>query len=395
MRGRHIAVLMSAIVLAGCGVAPETITPAATTTSSPVSEDVSTPLEKHTVSDPVKQVFDSLTLDQKIGQLIMVSLTRTQAASNLRPLLEGGQVTGVLLLDNGWTADEVAGAVEQLNTMDAGQPVGLYIAVDQEGGNVQRLSGKGFDAIPKATVQGSWSTDELTAKAESWAKQLSAIGVNLNLAPDTDTVPASMTRANKPIGALGRYFSTDPAVVGSHARAFIAGMSAGDVQTCIKHFPGLGRITGNTDTSAKGITDDVTTSQDDYVAAFKDAMAADPAMVMMSLATYSKIDADHPAAFSSAVVDDLLRGQLGWGGVVISDALNAAAVKSVPAPQRATQFIQAGGDIALFPAIADATAGFDGIKALVATNKDFAAKVDAAVMRVLRAKAAAGLLDNG
>jgi len=389
MKARFIvAAALFCGLTAGCAVGPEALPSMPQGTAMLVPETIPPP------SDPVQELLDSMTIDQKIGQLLMVSLDRQADVSSLDSLIQKGLVTGVLLLANGWDDAEVLDVSNAIRGQAEAQPIGLYLAVDQEGGNVQRLSGSGFSKIPTAAVQGTWSAAKLTKNATDWALELNAVGVNLDLAPVTDTVPPTMLRTNKPIGALGRQFGTDPKVVSAHSAAFIQGMNDGGVQACIKHFPGLGRITGNTDTSTVGITDDTTKAGDSYVAAFKTAIQAEPAMVMISMATYSQIDAKHPAVFSSAVITGLLRDKIGWNGVVISDAMNAAAVKSTAVGQRGVKFVQAGGDIALFTSVSDVDKAASAMKKLAATDQAFAAQIDAAVARVLTAKAAAGLLST-
>ena len=372
---------------AGCGIFPSN-----TPTVTEEMWVINTPIDRPPPVDPLEVLFNSLTDDQKVGQLLMVALNVDGDVGSLVDLVSKGKVTGVLLLGNGWSLNDVTDTSAALNKQAARQPIGLYIAVDQEGGVVQRLGGSGFSKIPAAKKQGSWSAAKLTTSAQSWAEELASAGVNLNLAPVADTVPASMVKTNKPIGALDRYFSTSPKVVSRQAAAFIEGMKAGGIQTCVKHFPGLGRVTGNTDFSAQGVADNTTKRSDSYVAAFSDAMKAGPDMVMMSLATYTKIDSKRPAVFSAKVINDLLRGELGWEGVVISDALNAAAVKSTSVGKRGVNFIKAGGDIAIFPGAGDLKKAAAGIKKQMEASEDFAAQVDAAVWRVLKAKAAAGLL---
>lgn len=389
-----MALIATMIALTGCA-APARVGPGDVVASMPVASAASvTPLSmpESTTPDLAQQVLSNLTVDQKIGQLLMVALTRGNSPSGLADLVSHGETTGVLLLGNGWGNDAVSQAVNALLQQNADQPVGLYITADQEGGKVQRLSGDGFDRIPAATVQGTWTTDDLTTAATKWAQQLSAAGVNLNLAPVTDTVPNSMRASNKPIGALQREFGSDPDLVGAQAAAFIQGMTAGGVQTCPKHFPGLGRVTGNTDFSTVGIVDSTTSRDDALLTAFTAGMAAHPAMVMVSLATYSLIDPDNPAAFSQIIVTQMLRGDLGWDGVVISDSMDAAAVKAIPVAQRGVDFIKAGGDIAIFPGVNDLKTAAAGIKQQIDASPDFAALVDAAVLRVLQAKNAAGLL---
>jgi beta-N-acetylhexosaminidase len=197
---------------------------------------------------------------------------------------------------------------------------------------------------------------------------------------------------NAPIGALNRQFGEDPTVVGAQAAAFIEGMKSVGVATAVKHFPGLGRVTGNTDFTAVGVVDTTTDFDDPVVAAFATAMAAEPGLVMVSLATYAQVDPHNPAAFSPIIVTDWLRGRLGWQGVVISDSLTASAVAHVPVSERAVRFIDAGGDIAIFATAAEAAAALDGIIAQMAVSPEFAVKANAAAWRVLVAKSALGLV---
>jgi beta-N-acetylhexosaminidase len=301
-------------------------------------------------------------------------------------------VTGVLLLGAGWSVAETSRASATVAKQAASQPVAPYIAADQEGGTVQHLSGAGFSDVPSAATQGTWTPQRLTAQAAQWAQQLHSAGVSLDLAPVADTVPATMIHANQPIGSLNRAFSSDPATNGTQAAAFIAGMGSSGVQACVKHFPGLGRVTGNTDYTTSGIVDDTTTRHDPYLDAFAQAIAAKPTMVMVSLATYTQLDRHHQAVFSPAIITQILRGDLGWQGVVITDSLGAAATANIPASQSAADFIAAGGDIAIFTSVDDIRDAHDGLRKRMAADPAFAAQIDASVLRVLTAKQAAGLL---
>jgi len=169
-------------------------------------------------------------------------------------------------------------------------------------------------------------------------------------------------------------------------------MKASGVAATPKHFPGLGRVIDNTDTTA-GVTDSTTTRSSSDLVPFRQAIAAGAPFVMMSSAFYSKIDASQPACFSRTVIAGMLRGDLGFQGVVISDDLGSARQVARWSPgSRATQFIAAGGDLVLSvdPLLAPAMA-----KALVAkanSSASFRTQVDRAALRVLRAKAAARLL---
>jgi beta-glucosidase-like glycosyl hydrolase len=183
------------------------------------------------------------------------------------------------------------------------------------------------------------------------------------------------------------------AQVGPAARTVVDRLAAHRVVTSLKHFPGLGRVRGNTDTTA-GVTDPTTTAGDDQVALFG-SLAADPAapMVMMSLATYPQLDPSAPAAFSRAVVTDLLRGRLGFSGPVISDDLGSAkSAQVLPAGERAVRFLAAGGTLVLTVDPAVAPVMIDAVVARAAADPAFSAQVDAAVRTALRAKVRAGLL---
>jgi len=277
----------------------------------------------------------------------------------------------------------------------SGHRVGLLVSTDQEGGQVQVLSGPGFSTIPSGLVQGSWSTLKLRTEAAVWAKQLKSAGVNLNLAPVADVVPASLGRNNGPIGRYDREFGHTAATVTSHSNAFAAGFAQSKVLATLKHFPGLGYVRGNTDTTAN-VVDSVTTSKSSSITPFSSGINAGAPFVMISLATYSKIDPKHQAVFSSTVIQGLLRKTLGFKGVVISDDLgNAVSVRAVPPADRALNFLSAGGDLVLtvepnlVPAMAKA------VQTRMAQNAAFRTQVDQSVHRILTAKQQAGLLSCG
>ena len=137
-------------------------------------------------------------------------------------------------------------------------------------------------------------------------------------------------------------------------------MLAGGIEGTVKHFPGLGRIRNNTDFNATGITDDVTTADDPYLEPFAAGVKAGAGLVMVGSAKYSKLDPGVPAMFSAPIVTDLLRGDLGYDGVVITDDVNAKAVAATPAAQRAVKVVAAGGDIVLTGDASDAPVDAQG-----------------------------------
>jgi beta-N-acetylhexosaminidase len=151
-------------------------------------------------------------------------------------------------------------------------------------------------------------------------------------------------------------------------------------------------VAGNTDFAAE-VVDTVTTADDPYLASFRAAIDAGVPFVMVALATYPRIDSAHLAAFSPAIIGGLLRGELGFRGVVMSDDLGAtAAVAAIPPGQRALEYLLAGGDL-IVSKTTDATVTMvAAVQASAATDPRVAARVDEAALRVLEAKDAAGLL---
>jgi beta-N-acetylhexosaminidase len=373
---------------------PHTSRPHSTnvTATPPSSSPSAPPTTESTPSLSLAQrIFNRMSLRQRVGQLLMVDCPTTGvAAATITAIRQ--DLVGAVILDGTSTAglqatQVVTGQLQRL----APSSVGLFISTDQEGGLVQRLQGQGFTRIVSAVQQGTIVPRQLRRFARGWGSQLRAAGVNVNLAPVLDTVPANFG-SNPPIGDLDREFGHTPAVVTAHGLAVMRGMLAAGVDPTVKHFPGLGRVRGNTDTTS-GVTDSVTARDDAYLAPFRAAVNAGTPFVMMSTAIYSRIDPGTPAAFSRPIVTGLLRDQFGFNGVVISDDLGGAAqVSGSPVGQRAVRFVAAGGDMVL---TVDATLAGPMTAALLArARRDarFKSLVNAAALRVLKAKQTRGLL---
>ena len=199
-----------------------------------------------------------------------------------------------------------------------------------------------------------------------------------------------MENVNAPIGRLRRGYGSSPRVVAAKVAAFIKGMDGAGIITATKHFPGLGRVRGNTDFERR-VVDETTVRHDPALAGFESAVESGVDMVMMSSAYYSRIDADHRAAFSAKIIAKMVRKDLAFTGVVISDDLAAAAMRDLPPGQRAVQFVKAGGDLLIVgdPQLAPAMA--KALRAEAEDNPEFAAQVTRSATRVLAMKAKRGL----
>ena len=286
---------------------------------------------------------------------------------------------------------ETAGLNARIADLDP--DAGILVAADQEGGTVQRLTGSGFGRMPSASRQAGLSDAELREAARTWVSALARAGVPLNLAPVADVVPASKRRTNAPIGKLGRGYGTDPAVVSAKTAAVIAGLEDAGVAATVKHFPGLGAVVGNTDHTA-GVVDRVTAADSASLEPFRAAVDGGVGAVMVSSATYTRIDPKNRAVFSRKVIG-LLR-EWGYDGVVISDDLGAAAsLNSVPASQRAVRFLAAGGDLAINASPGLTAAMVDGVKKRAIKDAAFAQQLTTSAARVLALKETVGGYDCG
>ena len=336
-----------------------------------------------------------MTEAQRIGQLFSVGLDKNRLDAASRDMIVANHFGSVWYRAKTTIGvagvRKVADAVQKLATMEATDGVHFFIAANQEGGLIQALAGPGFDTIPSAVDQGKLLPADLQARATRWGQQLLAAGVNMDFAPVADVVPPGTDAQNAPIGQLERDYGHDPTTVASHVGAFIHGMRAAGVATTAKHFPGLGRVEGNTDFTSQ-VVDTVTTSDDSYLKPFARAATVHVPFVMVSLATYDRMDPDHLAAFSKTIIETVLRQDLGYGGVVISDSLTADAVSDIPPGRRAIDFIEAGGDMIVLGPIDVAVPMAQAVAARAKTDSAFRARVDQSALRILAAKEAAGLL---
>ena len=388
-------VLGGLVLCAACGI-PAAGGPHPSTTPTLTSTPATSPSPTTTpAASCADRVFAGMTEDQRIGQLFLLGLAANQLGPAEVGEIRTDHVGSVWFVDRtsaGAAAIRaVAAAVQAEVSGPATANVRFFIAANQEGGVIQALQGPGFSPMPSAVVQGGWATSTLEAAATTWGQELRAAGVNMNFAPVMDVVPPGFDAQNQPIGALQREYGHDPTTVGSHGTAFLQGMHQAGEAVTLKHFPGLGRVTGNTDYTVA--TDGITTINDPYLQPFKQGIDAGADFVMVAIATFTRIDASHLAAFSPVVMGQMLRGNLGFKGVIVSDDLGAtAAVASIPAGDRALSFLSAGGDLVISKTASATHAMVLAVRSRAAADPTFLARVNDAALRVLREKQGFGLL---
>jgi len=375
-----LAISAAVLLLAGCA------SPAPEPTETTLPPVTPTPTE---VPDPLA----GMTVEQRVGQVFMVGSTATAAEAATLDAVSNRFVGGVFLSGRtragaAATAAVVAQFTAAAAAVSSGRP--LDVSTDQEGGEVQVLNGPGFSEIPSGLEQGAMDAASLQTSATAWARELASAGVTMNLAPVVDLIAnAEAAASNPPIGAFDREYGFDAPGIVAHADAFRAGMTAGGVTSVIKHFPGLGAVTANTDDTA-GVTDTTTNTQSDSVGIYRSEIASGADTIMMSSAIYAQLDSSAPAVFSPTVVTGLLRDELGFDGVIITDDLSGATQVTAWSPaDRAILAIEAGCDIVLVSRTPRVAAEMiDAVVAKAYDDPAFAKLVDAAATRVLASKAA-------
>ena len=401
-----LAALVGAGSLAGCSLIPGSSSAGsspsakpqapepATSSAAPSPTAAASPAPSATATATATDgALAGWSLEEKVGQLMMVGVDAQAPKQSSNEAVDTHHVGNIFIAGRTTAGSQATQKVISSFTSKVGpgttHATPMLVATDQEGGEVQVLAGSGFSDIPSALDQSAQPRDQLVASARTWGKELADVGVNMNLAPVADLVDIARPASNEPIGRWGREYGHDAATVSSQAGAFAEGMQASKVIPTYKHFPGLGRVTANTDTSA-GVVDSTTTRSADTAVSviFGAAIAAGAPVIMVSSATYSLIDPSAPAVFSSTIVTDMLRREMGFSGVVITDDVSAAVqVQDVSAGDRAVRAIRAGCDLVL--ASADPTVAADMVKALIATARSdpaFAARVDESATRVLNLK---------
>ncbi|MBZ4487391.1 glycoside hydrolase family 3 protein [Microbacterium sp. cx-55] len=372
--------LVAAAVLTGCAAERPVGTEPASAAPTPTATPTPTP------ADPIA----GLDLDERVGQLFMVGTSVDGADPTTLAAVADQRVAGIFLHGRSSAgAGATAALVAQFTAVHDSASPRLWVATDQEGGDVQVLSGDGFEKMPTALTSAQRDDATLRADAARWGAQLRAAGIDMNLAPVADIVTSPETaRDNKPIGIYNREYGFDEATVAAKSGAFAQGMRDAGVLPTLKHFPGLGRVTGNTDYAADVVDGQVGADSPD-VSVYRTLLPQGPAVVMMSTAVYDRIDPSAPAAFSAPVVTGLLRGDLGFDGVVMTDDLSAPEQVARWSPgERATLAVDAGVDLLLVSADASVFPEmYEAVRSRAESDPAFAEKVDDAARRVVELKA--------
>ncbi len=330
---------------------------------------------------PMSTATLGVSVRELVGQRLVVAMAGTTPSVALLARIRKGEVGGVILFGgNIESRSQLARTVAlmQRAARSAGRPP-LLVATDQEGGRIRRLPWAG--PIASTTELGRLGPARVRAEAFAAGSQLRAAGVNVNLAPVADLPTRRSFMALEQ-----RTFAATVGGVSAASIAFGSGLAAAGIAGAIKHFPGIGRATRNTDRTAVSIRATASMLEASDLVPFRRAVAAGTPIVMISNASYPALDSK-PAPWS-ARIQVLLRKGLGFRGVTITDALEgAAATRGRPVPSVASAAARAGIDLLLLTGSeAASAAAYERVVQAAESGQISAEDLGASYMRILRLK---------
>jgi beta-N-acetylhexosaminidase len=320
-----------------------------------------------------EEAVERLSLEQQVGRMVILRFAGTEAPGYVREALRQGRAAGaVLFRDNVVDPAQLRRLTGSLRR-DA---PGTLVCVDQEGGEIRIVPwAEPERAAPEQQAFGTVREDSLAA-----GRDLRAAGINVTLGPvaDVPNVDGSIM--------TNRAFTSDPEAAVAAVAESVAGWREAGVGTTVKHFPGLGGATVNTD-DGPATVDRTRRQLNDDLAPFAFAISQGTEFVMASHAVYPALDGERIASQSPAVMQDLLRDELGFEGVVMTDSLEAAAVRAVAdVEEAALASAQAGVDVILTTGRGSYQRVFRALLERAREDPAFRERVRASAARVLAAQ---------
>lgn len=383
-----------ALTLGACAGSPEAPAEEETpTVTDPEAEGEVEKSPEEILADRVQEKLDEMTLEQKVAQLFVVrpeSLTGVSqviaAGDATKAALEKMPVGGVVYFaDNLQDTDQTREMLS--NTMKFGEEISglpLFLCVDEEGGTVSRVGGNpgfGVDNVgDMCDVGATGDTDHAYEVAKHIGTYLQYLGFNVDFAPDSDI-------ANNPDGTMGlRSFGSTADVVAPMVAAQVRGFEDGGVLCSAKHFPGIGGALGDSHDGRIYSEKTLDEIRAEELVPFEAAMEENVPFIMVGHLSMPTITGDNdPASMSSEIVTDLLRDELGYEGIIITDSMAmGAATDSLPVERLGVEPLKAGVDMVLMPE--DLEAAYQGVLDAVASGELTEERIDDSVRRVIRTK---------
>lgn len=288
-----------------------------------------------------EEMVSGMSLEEKVGQLFMTDFagySSTEAAFRLRQYHNGGFI---LFEDNIRDKEQLKSLISILRNSSRGLP--LMIAIDHEGGDINRITKIIGESKSSRNLVISGTPGEAFEKGQKDAGILKRLGININFAPVLDV------RTNeKDKLLLERSFGDDPELVASYGVKYMQGLEAGGIASVVKHFPGHGSVDVDSHFALPYIKKTAAELDEVDLKPFRAAIKDGAGAVMVGHLVVEAYDKERPASLSPAVIDGLLRGGLGFKGVVFTDALDMGALRKAGSPgQIAVEALKAGNDVLL------------------------------------------------
>ncbi|RXI47229.1 beta-N-acetylhexosaminidase [Clostridium tetani] len=328
--------------------------------------------------------LNSMSLDEKIGQLLIVGFDGYEANKNIESLIKKNYVGGVILFGNNIRgAEQTMKLTNSLKSINSKNKIPLFISVDEEGGRVSRMP-KELEKLPSNKIIGEINNSNLSYNiGKIISKELTCLGFNMNFAPVLDI---NSNLQNPVIG--DRSFGNNANLVTRLGIKTMEGLREGNIIPVIKHFPGHGDTSVDSHVGLPLINHDMKRLKEFELIPFKEAINNNADVIMISHILLPKIDSSYPATMSKIIIKDVLRNDLKFNGVVITDDMTMGAItKNFDISNAAIKSINAGTDIILI------CHGYDNeiyvinsIKEAVENNIITEDKINESVYRILKLK---------
>ena len=330
------------------------------------------------------RIVQGMSLDQKLGQMVIVEFYGATVNGDLTQMIQQNQVSGVLIENKNGNAQSRGQLVSLIRGMQKQAPTPLFITTDFEGGVVNELRQITGERTSEQAIGASGNPTVAYNAGHSAAADLTSLGLNVNFMPIVDV----LTNPNNP-GLPMRTFGSDPTIVTNMGRAYLKGLTDGGVIGCLKHFPGLGSANLDPHQALPTMNRSLATLNAidlvPYRAMIKEGIVP---MIMVTHILNPQLDPRLPTSLSPNVVTGLLRKQLNFKGVIISDTLWMGGISNTYSlAQAAVLAVQAGTDLLLGPrGLADTQHMIDGLHQAVMNGQISQAQIDASVTRILEMK---------
>ena len=346
------------------------------TTAQEVSKNNELTLEEKT-----EKILSGMSQAEKVGQLIMIGVHGTNMNDDIAYMLQEFHIGGVILFDRNMESQEQVKELNRQLQEQVASGLPLFIAVDEEGGLVARMKDKLPPPPAQRDVAMSGNLEEAKILAARTASSLKNIGFNVNFAPVADV---GMDSAH-------RMYSDDADVVTKFVESAVQGYQSENMLCSLKHFPGIGKGDADSHHGFVNVSAAKDTLEAEDIKPFKymiDNVDNDSYMVMVTHVTYSALDGNQPASMSPVIMKELLRNQLGYKGLIITDDMDMGAIANYyDYAQVGVDAIKAGADIVMVCHEYDhEIAVYNGILQAVQNGNISQEQLDDSVRKVIRAK---------